>query len=199
MVDVALRTRDRQRADTHRRIFDAAAHHLRMHGVTGTSVAAVAKAAGVSRQTFYDHFPTLDDVVAEAFADYRDRVAAHLASTLDRRPDRDLADLLDALIEALFHQMEPEDSQLRLEIAAHLVRGVDARPWLDEPLFRIVADAVAAARRDGEVVPDLVPDDLTRSLLTAVGGFLLIESESPADRARRARQTIHLVLRGAAP
>lgn len=199
MVDVALRTRDRQRADTHRRIFDAAVDHLRTHGVNGTSVAAVAKAAGVSRQTFYDHFPTLDDVVAEAFADYRDSVAAHLAQTLDQQPDRDLAGLLDALVEALFQQMEPEDSQLRLEIAARLARGVDARPWLDEPLFRIVADAVAAAQRDGEVVPDLAPDDLTRSLLTALGGFLLIESESPAERARRARQTIRLLVRGAAP
>ncbi len=199
VTEVALTTRSRKRADTHHRIFEAAAANLRAHGSSGTSVAAIAKAAGVSRQTFYDHFPTLDDVVAEAFGAYRDRVASRLASGLDAGGDRSLAEVLDALVDTLFGEMEADDSHLRLEIAAYLARGVDVREWLDEPLFRFVTDAVASGQSRGEIDPDLDADDLARAVLTMLGGFLLIESEAVAARARRAHQTVHLLLRGAAP
>lgn len=150
----------------------------------------------MSRQTFYDHFPTLDDVVAEAFARYRARVGVHLA---ELGLGADLPALLGGLVDAFFAAMEPDNVRMRQEIAAHLVKGLNVAQWLEEPLFRIVSDGTAAAQKEGTVRSDLDADDVARLILTSLSGFLLIESEPPARRARRARLSLEILFAGLQP
>ena len=57
--------RERQRAATRERLFDAALAEFRREGFERASVAEIARAAGVSRPSFYAHFPTLDHVLLE--------------------------------------------------------------------------------------------------------------------------------------
>jgi AcrR family transcriptional regulator len=57
--------RERQRAATRERLFTAALAEFRRAGFERANVAEIARAAGVSRPSFYAHFPTLDHVLFE--------------------------------------------------------------------------------------------------------------------------------------
>ncbi|MCK6507454.1 TetR/AcrR family transcriptional regulator [Myxococcota bacterium] len=72
--------REQQRLETRRRVFEAAIEVFRRDGVQECRVEDIATLAGVSRGTFYFHFPTKDAVLAdflgEAEAEFVERVAA---------------------------------------------------------------------------------------------------------------------------
>ena len=57
--------RERQRAATRERLFAAALAEFRRNGFERANVAEIARAAGVSRPSFYAHFPTLDHVLRD--------------------------------------------------------------------------------------------------------------------------------------
>lgn len=57
--------RDLQRIDTRRRVFDAAVQVFRRDGVQACRIEDIATLAGVSRGTFYFHFPTKDSVLMD--------------------------------------------------------------------------------------------------------------------------------------
>lgn len=72
VVDLALRpsapvvgrpTRDGAQAEAARRILDAAAPLFYGQGIRAVSADAIIDAAGVTKATFYRHFPTKDDLV----------------------------------------------------------------------------------------------------------------------------------------
>ena len=65
-----LKQRAADKAETHRRITEAA---IELHGTVGpsrTTLSAVAKRAGVERRTLYRHFPTEADLFAACSAHY---------------------------------------------------------------------------------------------------------------------------------
>ena len=57
--------RERRRDLTRERLFEAAIEEFRREGFDRASIARIAKRAGVSRASFYFHFPTKDHVLAE--------------------------------------------------------------------------------------------------------------------------------------
>ena len=57
--------RERQRAETRERLFQAALDEFRREGVAGARIERIASAVGVVRGTFYFHFPTKDHVLHE--------------------------------------------------------------------------------------------------------------------------------------
>ena len=57
--------RERQRLETRARLFRAAIDEFRRAGFSGASVARIAEKAGVSRPSFYFHFPTREHVLLE--------------------------------------------------------------------------------------------------------------------------------------
>ena len=57
--------RERQRAATRERLYEAALEEFRNKGFERANVSEIARAAGVSRPSFYAHFPTLDHVLFE--------------------------------------------------------------------------------------------------------------------------------------
>lgn len=193
-TDTRPTTRERQRLDTHQRIYKAAEAEIRRGGLAGLSVVAVAKAAGVSRQTFYDHFPTLDAVIDEALARYRERVVTRLdAPGLAAAP---IDEVLHGVVDGLFQAMDRRNGRLRQEISAYLARGVHVGGWLDEPLFRLVVTAIERAQSTGDVAPRHDPEATARLVLTALSGFLHIENEPPDKRGERAHDTVRLLLAG---
>src|SRR5690606_7414403 len=90
---VRIGARERQRAATRERLFEAALAEFRGRGFERASVARIARAARVSRPSFYAHFPTLDHVLFELAWRLSLRIvralegAAGLRETLDRLAD----------------------------------------------------------------------------------------------------------------
>jgi AcrR family transcriptional regulator len=110
------RDRDAQKQATRRKVYEAALAIFRRDGVEAARIEDIAELAGVSRGTFYFHFPTRQDVLRELLVESQVALAA------------ELADL-------------PADAPLELVLtrAAHSI----ATRWKDEP--RLMAEVATIA------------------------------------------------------
>lgn len=171
--------RERQRAATRERLFTAALAEFRRAGFERANVAEIARAAGVSRPSFYAHFPTLDHVLFEwAWRLARAVVrrlegAVGLRATLDR--------LADALIEA---EQAVGDAALFREMISIFARRT-AGPELDGAEIPVLAELVGRfeqARDAGELRAGMPPEQAARLCLSGVFGHLLGIDAAPAAR-----------------
>lgn len=93
------------------RIIAAAMTCIDRHGADKTGLADVARELGVTRQTLYRHFASMDDllvaVVRTAVGRYLDRLAAHVAQ---------LSDPVEVVVEALAYTLEhlPDEGYMGL-------------------------------------------------------------------------------------
>jgi AcrR family transcriptional regulator len=171
--------REQQRAATRERIFAAALAEFRRVGVERASVADIARGAGVSRPSFYAHFPTLDHVLYElAWRLAQDIVrrlepAAGLRATLDR--------LADALIDA---ERAVADAALFREMVTIFARR-PAAPGIDADAIPVLGELMRrfeAAREAGELRAGMPPEQAARLCLSGVFGHLLGVAAAPDAR-----------------
>ncbi|WP_175499294.1 TetR/AcrR family transcriptional regulator [Cellulomonas marina] len=153
-----------------RRILDAATPLLYAHGLRAVSADRVIAAAGVSKVTFYRHFPTKDALVAAYLESWLAREQEATAALLAEHPDP--VEALDALGRALADQP-----------CAPGYRGcafVHAASELPDEVHP--ARAVVTRHRDGwtAAVADLLgragagdADDVARRLLVVRDGMLV--------------------------
>ena len=132
MPDRSPTTRDLQREATRQKVFDAALMVFRRDGMAQARIEDIASAAGVSRGTFYVHFPTKEDVLAQLLRESEVAVVAHI----------------DAL---------PDDAPI-LDVMAATARGI-AEQWQDDPSLLpdigVVALRLTATQLDD--IPNLHP------------------------------------------
>jgi AcrR family transcriptional regulator len=171
--------RERQRAATRERLYAAALAEFRRKGFERASVAEIARAAGVSRPSFYAHFPTIDHVLFELTWRLALRIvrrlepATGLRATLDR--------LVDALIEA---EQDVGDPALFREMISIFARR-PAAPGIDGgeiPVLRELLRRFARAREAGELRAGMAPAQAARLCLSGVFGHLLGVDATPAER-----------------
>jgi AcrR family transcriptional regulator len=130
------RTGERGGPQTRARIAEVAARLFLDRGFDAVTVAEVARAAGVSSVTVFNHFPRKEDL-------YLDRAVD--AVELLRGAVRDRAPGVDALASL-------RDVTLRLVDARHPLSGVNDR---SVPFFRTVAASPALVGRAREIAADL--------------------------------------------
>src|ERR1700753_1131299 len=73
--------RERKKSQTRVVIAETAADLFRRHGFDAVTVESVAQAAGVSKKTVFNYFPTKEDLV---FARTEDRLSGLLAAVTER-------------------------------------------------------------------------------------------------------------------
>ena len=150
--------RDRQRAETRQRVYDAALAVFRRDGVAPARIDDIATTAGVSRGTFYFHFPTKDDVLLERYRQSEVGIEddlAHLA------PDAALSEVLDHTAVALAAAWQ-DDAALLPDVATVALR-VLAASVVDreaEPIRALLSPYFRAAAERGEVRGSLPPEIL---------------------------------------
>lgn len=177
---VRVGARERQRAATRERLFRAALAAFRSRGFEHARIADIARAAGVSRPSFYAHFPTLDHVLFELVWRLSLRVVRRLegATTLRATLER----LADALIEA---EETVGDPALFREMASVFARRRPT-PGIDPSAVPVLVELVRrfeAARRAGELRGDMAPEQAARLCLSGVFGYLL-GVDAPPDQRR---------------
>lgn len=182
---MATAARQRQRAETRERLFEAALAELREHGLVHMQIDRIAAAAGVVRGTFYFHFPTKEHVLLELQL----RAQAHLQEALDALPgDASVDDLLSALDRGMA-------TAERYVGSADLMRDVVAmyvRPAVDRqvtsaaiPILRAVATHLERLIAEGRMRGDLHPIGAAEVLLTSVlGRYTRPSPESGRDNLR---------------
>jgi len=171
--------RERQRAATRERLFAAALAELRRAGAARANVAEIARAAGVSRPSFYAHFPTLDHVLFELAWRLALQIVRRLEGATGLRAT--LERLGDALIEA---EAAVDDSVLFREMISVFARRSPA-PDIDPAQIPVLAELMRrfeAAREAGELRGGMAPEQAARLCLSGVFGHLLGLDVTPAER-----------------
>jgi AcrR family transcriptional regulator len=188
-VAVPVGRRDQQRARTRKRLLREALAVFRRDGVEPSRIEDIAQAAGVSRGTFYFHFPTKDDVLLARL----EQNEARIARALEALPPRaSLMQVLEVLGRAMAAECEPDPALLPDVAAAALRRtAVIPRDRDSSPLRAALQSRFRSAAVRGQVSPLLPVEILADLYLGHVFGGLL------AWRAHRAT-SLRAVLDGVA-
>ena len=171
--------RERRVESTRARLFEAAIAEFRRVGFDRASVARIAREAGVSRPSFYFHFPTKEHVLLELQWLEERALVERLEGAGSLRAA--LRELGEGLIQ---WERRLGDSDLFRDMFAIYARRPAELP-IDEQPFPVVA---ALARRFGEAAargelrPGLEPGAAARMCLTSVLGLLIGIPSAPAQR-----------------
>ncbi|MFF0499362.1 TetR/AcrR family transcriptional regulator [Nocardia aobensis] len=133
--------------DQRDRILAAMADAMAAHGYVGTSVAAVIKRAGVSRETFYEQFRSKEDCFEAAYERAVEQLIARIQDTLRPRPDAPAEPPIGALLDAYLDGLAAEPAYARLflvEVYAAGPTAIARRAELQESFVALVADILDA-------------------------------------------------------
>ncbi len=164
-------TRAMQKRETHRKIFDTALHLFRTQGVEATSVDQIVQAAGVSKGSFFVHFPTKDAI----FTLYVDHLTAELLPSLPQWLQLAPLSGLQQATEALTEAVEQDLGLVPYIIQAELL----GQPWDDgrpTALQQLFGPLVAQAQSAGDLrhdlsVPQIVDHLLSTYFIALIWGF----------------------------
>ncbi|MBW2232784.1 MAG: TetR/AcrR family transcriptional regulator [Deltaproteobacteria bacterium] len=190
-----LPTRERQRQDTRERILRVALAEIAEVGFSQARIEHIARKAGVTRPTIYAHFPTKQHFLHEL--ETRTQIGA-LEVIRERLSGVSETDLVHRLVDAIFDLVAGANPVLLREVFALTVREPAKADWIGNPLFGFLTDRFADAQARGEISSTPKAAELTRIVMTALFGFLVVEAEPAADRRRAAHRTVDLIVRGAA-
>lgn len=160
-----LGLRARKKLETRQRIETAAFELFGSNGFDGTTVEAIAAAAGIAPRTFFYYFPTKDDVVLADYAGRLDRIVEQLG----QRPQIEepwAALRASFLVVAADYDAERERLVRRFQIMSTTpsvyARSLQLQAGWEDAL------AVALAQRMGCGAEDLDPRLLASSALSAM-------------------------------
>ncbi|WP_163797466.1 TetR/AcrR family transcriptional regulator [Mycolicibacterium sediminis] len=146
--------REAQRLRTRARVLDAAVVEFQRTGTHSADINAIVEAAGVSRSTFYFHFPTKEHVLLELLRIDEARLAAELSRFLDGPHD----------LPAVLHETVRLVLELESRWGAKLFRDVvglyfsPTRPeeeqWAQHQTFVLLAAEIERSRHRGELYDD---------------------------------------------
>ena len=190
-----LPTRERQRQDTRNLILEVALAEVAERGLGRARIEHIARKAGVTRPTIYAHFPRKEDFLRELQGRTEERALAALRQRLDHGGG---SGLLHRLTNAIFDLVENTQPVLRREVFAFMIREPQGTEWVGKALFQFLTERFEAARERGEISAALPAIDFTRIVMTALFGFLVVESAPSEERRRSAHRMLDLLSRGAA-
>lgn len=163
--------RQQQKADTARRIFQAALGLFTAQGYEATTIDQIVRAAGVAKGTFFTHFPSKDAVLDHIGRLQMDRLEAAFAdkAAFAAMPARRRLHALLATMAAAVEAQPAEMRTLSIELLTRRsVFNIDRQGIgeLDDMLAGIIADGQAR----GELRADSSP---LRLAMLVRGGYFL--------------------------
>jgi len=191
--------RELQRTETRARLFDAAVAEFSRRGFADAEVAAIADAAGVSRGSFYFHFPTKEHALAELERVEERRMVDDLEPFL--ASPSDLAATLSALVDSVTAAERRLGPALMRDLLALYFWSSTPVPEAiaEHPLLDFVITAFARAAAEGEIDATVDSGEMSVIFLTGLFG-LLTTSEKPSEsRDRLVRRFIAITINGMRP
>lgn len=191
--------RDRQRAETRERIFQAACSEIDRVGLAAAQIPRIASAAGVVRGTFYFHFQTKEHVLFELIERIQEGLVQSMAQLGDSRVE--IRQVMDELIEAVLRveTVLGQSNLMREMLAVHVRRlQTGESPSDEDGMLGQVARHLAVAAERGEVRAGIEPERLAGVVLTGIFGLMLTQQGNLADLRAELELLMELLLRGMA-
>lgn len=156
--------RAEQRAQTRKRVFEAAVTVFRRDGVSAASIEDVATLAGVSRGTFYFHFPTKEAVLLAYMGETEEQIEAAVAGLPAETP---FNAFIDRLLDEMASIWEPEPALLP-DVASAALR-LTATSVSDQQSIRLRALLARrfAAAAERESIRFAMPAEMMSDLFLA--------------------------------
>jgi len=168
------------------RILTAARECFRRYGVDRTSMADVAKSAGVSRQTLYNTIPGRDDLIEAVVVLRIEELSGELREVLEGQPT-----FVDAIVETSLASIamarkDPELTNLVETATSIRLFEIIAGPFptVHESVVRLFQPLFERARRAGELRADVSDDELVDWIRT-VYLSLILRTDLEGDGLRR--------------
>ena len=188
--------RDKQRRETHERIYESALAEFRRVGFANAQIDRIASAAGVVRGTFYFHFPSKEHVLLEL----QERTQARLLESIHQVDPAGTN--LDAVMEALVRGLSDsgalvDDAGLMRDMVALYVRQPldDAFAEQPTPVIDALAKLLVNVARRGELREGVDPERAALLILTsAFGHFAGVRPET--DTETELRELMDVLSRG---
>lgn len=189
--------RDRQRERTRERLAEAALEVFRRDGVAAARVDDIAQLAGVSRATFYFHFPSKDDVLVARLAASQERIHEELLALPE---DAAIETVLRLAAARIAGEWEHDPELLRevgtvaLRVTAQDLPEATRRHPVQLALIPRFEQAVARGEFDTPIPPEL----LTEFFLVNLFSVALTWTAAPlAPLDQLLDQVVTFFLRGA--
>lgn len=162
--------REEQREQTRQRLYECAIEVFRRDGVEACRIDDIATAAGVSRGSFYFHFPTKKHVLLARMRETEDRIC----DAIDALPDdASLDEVLGVLVAEMAAIWQPDPSLLvevcsaALELAATTMADQESTRMRSTLAARF-RSAVDRGEISARLVPDLLSDLYLANMLAAL-------------------------------
>ncbi|MCC6190708.1 MAG: TetR/AcrR family transcriptional regulator [Anaerolineales bacterium] len=198
MPDPLPSLRERKKAATKERIYFEALGLFRRRGFSKTTIEDIAEAAGVSKGTFFNYFPTKEALLQHLSERQAQATAAQLQIVL-LQPESTTRQRLERLLLALTATVEADRELTRVAVFEFLKApaALAANPYRN--LFRQAVGALLAeGQRRGEVAHDL-DRDLLSSAVTGVYFQQIFEwcaAPAPYSLSARLGQLLDILWRG---
>jgi AcrR family transcriptional regulator len=182
--------RERKRAQTRERIFRAAMELFGQRGFFNTTVEDITEAADVGKGTFFNYFPSKEEVFSVLYETQLSKV--NQARARAQSGDFSLRDLLRSFVRQIAE--EPGSSQ-------HLARGLIATVVSSEAVRQmhmetmkhgrqILGEVLKLGQARGEVRRDLTPEEMVRVLQQSLTGTVLLWSLDPSSGLQKRLDTM---------
>jgi len=179
------------RANKRDQIIDAARRCFYERGITATGVDTIAAAAGVSKRTLYNHFPSKDDLLL-AYIELRDH---RWRTILEERLDGvdDPVDRVLVYFDAYFDV--PEDEDFR---GCSLINAAAEIPEADSPVLEHlrankerVRQEIGALVREAKIPdPDTIATTLVLLLEGSVALYGILHDQEGVETAKEAARRL---------
>lgn len=165
-ADKPMTQRDVQRLETRRKVFEAAIEVFRRDGVQECRIEDIAQLAGVSRGTFYFHFPTKDAVLQEFLADAEQAFVDVVGALPD---DADIDQVVSTTASAMADSWA-SDPALFVEVGVVALRRTADSLKIREAAYGIreeLGRRFQAAGQRGELIDGIPPQSLADLILAS--------------------------------
>jgi AcrR family transcriptional regulator len=173
----------------------------RRRGFEDTTIDHITAAAGVSRRTFFNYFPTKLSVLARLHREVTEASLRELESTAHASPGAALWSALGRFGESLEGDHALAAVLMRVSFSSEIMRQQDE---IESAMFYpALVRVIRAAQDTGELAPRHPAAELAGHLMAVVTGALIHWALTPASQAgslsRLVRKRLELALNGLRP
>lgn len=180
-------------ADNREIILAAAERLMAQKGIRDSSLAEIAKAAGISRGTLYYHYRSKEELILDIAENHMRTLTDKLVVLAESRADMGLS----ALLERLFREILADDtrSSLHLHIMHEVFEGSEAiRKRMDRSYDEWLSLSESQLRRLGVAPGEL--KDVSRLVIAAIDGLILQKKVAVRPDDVRERKIARILAEG---